>query len=107
MKSLLFSASLFQHSVVWTTGPSPEFSSKGDQKPEGGAKNQKEWHIFKIQYWMYVAIEGLNVKWGGTIFKWGGQGTTAPRWRRPWWTRTSILQPLTCDVVDILNSRPI
>jgi len=21
---------------------------------------------------MYVAIEGLNVKWGGTIFKWGG-----------------------------------
>jgi len=28
-------------------------------------------HIFKIQYWIYAANGGPNVKWGGTDFKWG------------------------------------
>ena len=49
----------------------------------GGAKNQ-EWpktrrggHIFKIQYWMYVATGGPNVKWGAPISN-GGGGTTGP-----------------------------
>jgi len=54
------------------TGPSPGFSSRGGQKPEGGG------HIFKMQYWMYAATGGPNVKWGGTDFKWGGAGTTGP-----------------------------
>jgi len=38
----------------------------------GGAKNEKEGpkmrrgdHILKIQYWMYAATGGPNVKWGG------------------------------------------
>jgi len=30
-----------------------------------GAKNQKGGHIFTIQYWMYAATGGPNVKWGG------------------------------------------
>ena len=44
----------------------------------GGGKNQKEvpktrrgGHIFKMQYWMYAATGGPNVKWGDTDFKWG------------------------------------
>ena len=39
------------------SGPSPGFSSRGGQNPEGGAH-------FKIQYWMYVTTGGPNVKWG-------------------------------------------
>ena len=42
-------------------GPSPGFSSRGGQKP-GEAINQKGGHIFKIQYWMYAATGGPNVK---------------------------------------------
>jgi len=49
-------------------GPAPEFSSSGGsktrrrgQKPEGGR------HIFKIQYWIYAATGGPNVKWGAPI----------------------------------------
>ena len=52
---------------------------------EGRAKNQKEGpktrrgcHTFKIQYWMYVATGGPNVKWGGTDFKWEGRAPLAP-----------------------------
>jgi len=41
-------------------GPSPGFSSSGGQKPEGE-------HIFKIQYWIYAATGGPNVKWGAPI----------------------------------------
>jgi len=26
-----------------------------------------------VQYWMYVATGGPNVKWGGTDFKWGAR----------------------------------
>jgi len=50
----------------------------------GGAKNQKEGpktrrgrHIFKIQYRMYAATGGPNVKWGAPILN-GGSGTTGP-----------------------------
>jgi len=49
-------------------GPSPGFSSRGTKKTKG-AKNQKEGHIFKIQYWMYAATGGPNLKCGGTDFK--------------------------------------
>ena len=37
-----------------------------------------------VQYWMYVATGGPNVKWGGTYFKWGAGHHGPPRWRRPW-----------------------
>jgi len=53
-----------------SSGPSPGCSSRG-------AKNQKGGHIFKIQYWMYAATGGPNVKWGAPISN-GGPGTTAP-----------------------------
>ena len=46
--------------MEYKPGPSPGFSSRGG-------------HIFKIQYWMYVANGGPNVKWGGTDFKWGAE----------------------------------
>jgi len=42
------------------SGPSPGFSSRGG-------------HIFKIQYWMYAATVGPNVKWGVPISN-GGAG---------------------------------
>jgi len=55
----------------------------------GGAKNQKEGpktrretHIFKIQYWMYVATKGLNVKWGAPISNTGAGHHCPPRRRR-------------------------
>jgi len=41
------------------------------RKPEGG-------HIFQIQYWKYAATGGLNVKWGGTDFKWGAEHHRPP-----------------------------
>jgi len=41
-------------------GPPPGFSSRGEKT--GGAKIQKGGHIFKIQYWLYVATGGPNVK---------------------------------------------
>jgi len=68
-----------RHKVNWyqvKAGPSPGFSSRGGQK-SGGAKNRSGGHIFKIQYWMYVATEGPNVKWGAPILN-GGPGTTGP-----------------------------
>ena len=44
---------------------------QGESKTEGGAKNQKGGRILNIQTWMFVATEGLTVKWGVTDFKWG------------------------------------
>ena len=55
--------------VLVEAGPSQGFSSRGGQKPEGVAKNQKGGHIFKIQYWIYAATGWPKVKWGGTDFK--------------------------------------
>ena len=63
---------------VQYTGQSPVFSSRGAKKPEGGAINQKGRHIFNIQYWMYAAAGGPNVKCGWHRFQMGGLGTTAP-----------------------------
>jgi len=59
------------------TGPSPGCSSKEGQKPEAGAKNRKVGHILNIQYRMYAATGGPNVKWGGTDFKLGGRAPLA------------------------------
>jgi len=39
------------------TGPSPVFSSRGGKNQEG-PKARRGGHIFKIQYWMYVATGG-------------------------------------------------
>jgi len=62
-----------------TTGQArrQDLAAGGGQKP-GEAINQKGGHIFKIQYWMYAATGGPNVKWGGTDFKWGDQAPLAP-----------------------------
>jgi len=60
------------------TRPVVRILQQGDQKPEGGAKNQKGDRIFKIQYWMYAATGGPNVKWEGTDFKLGGRAPLAP-----------------------------
>jgi len=51
-------------------GPSPEFTSRGGPKIRRG-------NIFKIQYWVYAATGGPNVKWGAPIPN-GGPGTTGP-----------------------------
>jgi len=56
---------------VLYTGPSPGFSSRWGQTPDGEAKKQKGGHIFKIQYWMYAATGRPNVKREGNDFKWG------------------------------------
>jgi len=61
--------------ITIEAGPSTGLSNKGGQKPEGGAKNQKGSHIFKILYWMFAAAKGPNVKWGAHISN-GGPGTT-------------------------------
>jgi len=60
--------------LALTPGPSPGCSSRRGQKPERGAKNQKGGHIFKIQYWMYAATGGPNLKWVGHRFQMGGAG---------------------------------
>ena len=55
----------------------PEDQARGQDLAAGGAKNQKGGHIFKIQYLMYAATRGPNVKWGASISN-GGGGTTGP-----------------------------
>jgi len=56
--------------IAFDSGPSPRFRSRGD-------KNQKGCHIFKMQYWMYVAT-GAKREMGGTDFKWGGLALLPP-----------------------------
>ena len=51
--------------------PSPRFSSRGAKNQMEGQKKGR--HIFKIQYWMYAATGGPNVKWGAPISN-GGAG---------------------------------
>jgi len=46
-----------------------DIAAGGGQKPEGGAKNQKRGHIFKMQCWMYAATGGPNVKLGSPEVK--------------------------------------
>ena len=52
-------------------GPSPGFNSRGAKKQMEGPKTGRRGHKFQIQYLMYAATEGPNVKWGGIDFKWG------------------------------------
>jgi len=51
-----------QNSTNPSAGPSPGFSSRGGQKPDGEDKNHKGGHTFKILYWMNGATRGPNVK---------------------------------------------
>jgi len=46
-------------------------------KNEEGPKTRRGGHIFEIQYWMYAATGGPNVKWGAPISN-EGRGTTGP-----------------------------
>jgi len=92
MNRLLFANELVLHAWIFSAGssagPSPGFSSRRGQKPEEG-------HILKIQYWMYAATGGPNVKWRGADFKWGSRAPLAPRWRRPW-SSVRILSVFCC-----------
>ena len=67
----------FKFLLCIEASPSPGFNSRGGQKPEGGAKNQKGEPHLKKQYWVYAATGGPNVKWEATISN-GGPGSTAP-----------------------------
>jgi len=51
-------------------------ASRQDVAAEG-PKTRKGGHIFKIQFWMYAATGGPNVKWEGTNFKWGVRASLA------------------------------
>jgi len=44
------------------SGPSPEVHNRGGQRPKG-------WGTFSntVQYWMYAATGGPNMKWGAQI----------------------------------------
>jgi len=46
-----------------------DLAARGAENQKEGLKTRRGGHILKIQYWMYVATEGLNVKWGRTDFK--------------------------------------
>jgi len=74
-------------------GPSPRFSSRGSQKPDGGAKKQKGGHIFKIQYWMYAATGVPNVKWGVHRFQMGGGHHWPPAGDGPVWLNIRNCRP--------------
>ena len=66
-------------------GPSPGCSSRGG-------------HIFKIQYWMYAATGGPNVKWGAW-HHWPRRRRRPcnDRWRAK--ETTSLLRAVGCDMV--------
>jgi len=59
-------------------GPSPGFSSRGDQKPEGRAKNQKGGPHFKNTVLDVCSNQGTKREMGGHRFQMGGPGTTDP-----------------------------
>jgi len=63
---------------VIETGPSPGYSSRGSQKPEGGAKNQKGGPHFKNTVLNVCNNQGVKREMGGTDFKWGGRAPLAP-----------------------------
>jgi len=67
-------------------------------------KNHKRENIFKIQYWMYAATGGPNMKWGHI---WG-KGATSPRW---WWpcfycTNTGLFWCVIWVYLKSLNGSP-
>jgi len=68
----------------WKQARRQNLVAGGTKKQKEGPKSRRGGHIFKIQYWIYAATGGPNVKWGGTDFKWGGGHHWASRWRRPW-----------------------
>jgi len=51
----------------------PDQQARRQNLAAGRAKNQEGGHIFKIQYWMYAATGGPNVKRGAQISN-GGDG---------------------------------
>jgi len=55
---------------VWEPGPSPGFSSRGGQKPEGGAKTQKGATFLKYCIGC-MQQPGIKREMGATDFKWG------------------------------------
>jgi len=89
-----------QYDVILTFGvglakfaadPSPGCSSRGAKNQKEGPKNRRGGHIFKIQYWMYAATGGPNLKWWSTDFKWGAGHHRPPRWRRTWFADIACL----------------
>jgi len=54
------------------TGPSPGFSSRRGQKPEGGAKNQKGTHLQNTVLDV-SSNQGAKRERRGTDFKWGAR----------------------------------
>jgi len=89
--------------VFCKSGPSPGFSSKGAKKQMKGPKARSGGHIFKVQYWLYVATGKPNVKWGAPISNGGAGHHFLPRWRRPcckWllhWTSLPTLVYTVCN----------
>jgi len=75
----------FPFSLLWPTLLQARLQNlaAGWPKTDGGAENQKGGQIFKIQYWMYAATGGPNVKWRGTDFKWGAGHHWPPCWQWP------------------------
>jgi len=49
----------------------------------GGAKNHKGGHFLKIQFWMFAATGGPNVKCVAPIPNGGAGHHWPPLWRRP------------------------
>ena len=68
---------------LWLQARRQDLAAGGAKNQMEGQKKQKRGLIFKIQYWMYAATEGPNVKWRGHRFQMGGRAPLAPRWRRP------------------------
>jgi len=59
-------------------GPSPRFSSSGDQKPDGGAKKQKGSTFFKYSIGCMQQPGGQKWKRGGHLFQMGFRAPLAP-----------------------------
>jgi len=58
-------------------GPSPGFSCKGGQKPEGRVH-------FKNTVLDVCSNREAKRETGGADFQWGSRPPLPPRWRRPW-----------------------
>jgi len=62
-----------------TTGPSPGFSSRGGQKPKGGAKNHKRATFLKYSIGC-IQQPGSQTWNGGAPISNGGPGTFPTSW---------------------------
>ena len=65
-----------------SAGPSPGFCNWRGQKLLGE-------HIF-LQYRMYAATGGPNIKWGAHILNGRAGHHCPPRWRRPWLSASHV-----------------